>query len=214
MAAALAVDNDVLLKALSYGLEESFWPSGRPEEIGVLGAARYVLGDRLARVTLRRDERREALCALLDRTEALEPDKGEIDLAAQIEKRAAELGLELDGGESQLAAMVSRRGMELLETGDKRAIAGLESLVAEIGDLKALCGRVRCLEQIAHRVASDDFAAVSSAICAEAEVDKSLSVCFNCHSDSMPGKAAVLEVLCQYIEDVRQRAPSVLEPGP
>jgi hypothetical protein len=206
-----AVDNDVLLKALRYGLQRSFWPEG---EIGVLGAARYVVGKRLERAE--GASSREALGRLLGEAEELEPEPGELELAAEIERRAADLGLELDGGESQLVAMVVRREMTLLETGDKRAIASLEPMVAEIAELATLCGRVRCLEQVAHRVSSENgrFPGFAAAICAKAEVDRSLSTCFSCYSNAAAEQPAVLAALRSYIEDLRSRAPSVLEPGP
>ena len=210
MTAELAVDNDVLLKAISYGLERSFWPDTGDSEIGVLGAARYVIGNRLEKTKPGRADAKEALEELLGETEELEPDEAELDLAAEVERRAQELGLELDPGESQLTAMVVRREIAVLETGDKRAIAGLEPLVAEITELGALCGKVRCLEQIAHRLVGEqeNFPRVASAICAETDVDKSLSVCFSCYSGMTAKQEAVLEALLEYIEDVRAMAPS------
>lgn len=216
MAAAVAVDNDVLLKALSYGLEESFWPGEAMQAIGVLGAARFVLTDRLARAKLKRGDCQAELGVLLERAEILEPDEIEVSLAAVIEKRAAELGLELDGGESQLAAMVAVRGVRTFETGDKRAIAGLEPLTAEFNDLAPLRGRIRCLEQIAHRLAVDeqDFPDIAEAICAEAHVDRSLSTCFSCYSHASVEQKSALEGLRSYIEAVRKHAPNVLEAGP
>jgi hypothetical protein len=124
--------------------------------------------------------------------------------------------LELDGGESQLAAMVARRGIESFETGDKRAIAGLEPMVGEIAELASLCGLVRCLEQIAHRLAAveDDFPSVADAICGEVDVDRSLSTCFSCYSGVRAEQTSVLEALRSYIEAVRQIAPNMLETGP
>lgn len=216
MAASVAVDNDVLLKALSYGLEGSFWPSGEAQTIGVLGAARFVLADRLVRAKLKRGHCHVELGMLLERAEILEPEEIEVSLAAVIEKRAAELGLELGGGESQLAAMVATRGVKTFETGDKRAIAGLEPLAAELDDLAPLHGRIRCLEQIAHRLAAveQDFPHIAKAICAEAQVDRSLSTCFSCYSGVSVEQGSALEGLRSYIEAVREHAPSVLEKGP
>jgi hypothetical protein len=210
MGAQQAVDNDVLLKAIRYGLETAFWPT---QKIGVLGAARFVIGKRVESEGSGRPER---LKKLLGRAEELEPDPGELDLAAEIERRAAELGVELDSGESQLAAVVVRRGIDLFETGDKRAIAGLEPLMTEIEELDQLCGRVRCLEQIAHRVSADAgrFTSISHAICAEQGVDKSLSTCFSCYTGGGAERSAVLDALRSYIEDLRSHAPSVLEAGP
>lgn len=216
MTAAVAVDNDILLKALSYGLEGYFWPDDEQQMVGMLGAARFVLTDRLAKAELRRGTCAAALEALLDRAEILEPEEAEVGLAAAVEKRASELGLELDGGESQLAAMVVARGIGKFETGDKRAIAGLEPMVGEITELAALCGRIRCLEQIAYRLAvvDEDFPCIADAICTEANVDRSLSTCFSCYSGIKAEQGSVLEALRSYIEAVRQVAPTVLEAGP
>lgn len=216
MAAAVAVDNDILLKALSYGLEGYFWPEEEERVIGVLGAARFVLSDRLAKAGLKRGSCADALKHLLHRAEILEPEKAEVDLAAAVERRASELGFELDGGESQLAAVVVTRGFESFETGDKRAIAGLEPMVNEITSLGALCGRVRCLEQIAHRLAAvdEDFPHIAEAICGEADVDRSLSTCFSCYSGLKVTQDSVLEALLSYIKAVRESAPTVLEAGP
>ena len=216
MAAARAADNDVLLKALSYGLEESFWPSDSGEEIGVLGAARFVLAKRLASGGLRRGGCEDELEDLLARAEILEPDEDELDLAARIERRAAEIGLDLDGGESQLAAICALREIPLLETGDKRAIAGFEPLAGEFSELAAICGRIRCLEQIAHRLAADepDFDDLVASICGEPDVDRSLSICFSCLSDAVASQDGVLAALRSYISDLRTAAPTVLEPGP
>lgn len=216
MSTAVAVDNDVLLKALSYGLEGLFWPETHQSKIGVLGAARFVLLDRLAKANLKRNHTDRALKQLLNRAEVLEPDSAEIALAARVEKRASELGLELDGGESQLAAMVAKRGIDLFETGDKRAILGLEPMVGEITELAVLCGRVRCLEQIAHRLAAADehFAIVAGCICDESDVDRSLSTCFSCYSGIEAEQDMVLEALSSYIGAIREAAPTVLEAGP
>ena len=216
MTAEVAVDNDVLLKALSYGLEHLFWPEEDHGVIGVLGAARFVLADRLAKTNLQRSDINSALKQLLDRAEVLEPDDEEVDLAAKVEKRASELGLELDGGESQLVAMVAKRGIAMFETGDKRAIASLEPMVGEIDELACLCGRVRCLEQIAHRLAAEDshFPFVAGCVCKEADVDRSLSTCFSCYSGGKTNQAVVLEALLSYINAIRQTAPTVLEAAP
>jgi predicted nucleic acid-binding protein len=209
-----AVDNDVLLKALSYGIEARVWPeSDDPPDIAVLGAARFVVGGYLAGANLGRDPD-QALGELLARAEELEPTEPELECAAEIERAAQDRGLELDGGESQLAAMALERGFQTLETGDKRAIAAFEQLMTEVGALADLAGRLRCLEQIVHRLASqEEFDFLASAICGAPAVDKSLTICFSCHSGGA-GQDSALEALLQYIEDVRGQAPKLLEAGP
>jgi len=210
-----AVDNDVLLKAFSYGIETAFWPaSAGPPDIAVLGAARFVVGGYLAKADLKPEDSIQALIELLGRAEELEPTDPELVYAAEIERAAQDRGIELDGGESQLAAIVLKRGIQIFETGDKRAITAFEQLVTEVDGLADLAGRVRCLEQIIHRLASQsDFEALEEAICSAPAVDKSLTICFSCHSGGA-GRDSALEALMQYIEAIRHHAPTLLEAGP
>jgi hypothetical protein len=209
-----AVDNDLILKSVSYGLAGVFWPDGKTGSIGILGAARYVVRHEIDRADLNRgaDAAQSGLSALLARCEELEPTDEEIELAAQIELCGQEHGLALDNGESQLAALVVSRGIPLLETGDKRAIAGLEEARCHIEALDALRGRVRCLEQIARRVIAvdDAFSEFSAGVCAEATVDKSLSICFGCFGGSPADQVTALEALDQYVREVRDSAPAML----
>ena len=46
-------------------------------------------------------------------------------------------------------------------------------------------------------------------ICAEAAVDKSLSICFECHALA-EGRPLELTGLLSYIRDVRRKAPTLL----
>jgi hypothetical protein len=208
------VDNDLILKSVSYGFADVFWPDGEPGSIGILGAARYVVRHEIDRGSLNRGAcaAQADLSVLLARCEELEPTDEEIDLAAQIELCGQEHGLALDNGESQLAALVVTRDLPLLETGDKRAIAGLEEARCHLQVLDALRGRVRCLEQIARRLigAEEAFEDLSAGICGEAGVDKSLSVCFGCFGDSPADRATALEALEQYVREVRDSAPAML----
>lgn len=208
----VAVDNDVLIKAACYGFAAELDGS---RSLGVLGAAKYVVAGRIDRATLSgdREAARVAALDLIARSRMLEPSAGELELAAAIETRAQRLGLELDAGESQLAAMMVRRRIRTLETGDKRAVAGLEVLLDELSDLAPLRGRLRCLEQIVARcLDSVGPDALAHAICREPDVDKTLSICFRCFS--APPHAAALDRagLDSYIAALRASAPRVLEP--
>lgn len=208
------VDNDLILKSVCYGLAEAFWPKDDPKSIGILGAARYVIRHEIDRASLNRgaDAAHSDLSGFLARCEELEPTEGEIALAAEVELCGQEHGLALDNGESQLAAIVVTRDLPLLETGDKRAIAGLEEVRRHLKALNALRGRVRCLEQIAHRVieVEEGFDGFSKGVCAEPDVDKSLSICFGCFGDSPADRATAHEALTQYIIEVRRSASDVL----
>lgn len=157
-----AVDNDLILKAVCYGLADEFWPEAKVTGLGILGAARYVVSDQIKRGTLNRAyaDVRSDLDELLERCEALEPTEAEVALAAEVELCGQELGLALDNGESQLAAIIVSREIPLLETGDKRAIAGLEQVRHRLRVFETLRKRVRCLEQIALRLVGDGAAEV------------------------------------------------------
>ena len=148
---AVAVDNDVLLKAACYGFTLRFWalPGDFPG-VGVLGAARFVLATAVARGSRVRDKAAAtfALAEFFALAEVLEPTDSELGVAADLEQLAQRAGLELDVGESQLAAMVTGRGIPLLDTGDKRAVRGLEALIERSRTCAQLCARVRCLEQL------------------------------------------------------------------
>src|SRR5207253_1052389 len=97
-------------------------------------------------------------------------------------------------GESQLCSIVITRAISILDTGDKRAIESFETLLDEIGGLELIGGRVRCLEQIVHGlVQGGAIDELLDAICAEPDVDKTLSICFGCYSGVRAAVAAVLE---------------------
>jgi hypothetical protein len=214
-AVGIAVDNDVLLKAACYGLAVHFWTSS--QEIGVLGAARFVLADAVSRGSTVRDKKatREALAELFARAAVLEPTDEELTAAAELEQQAQRAGLELDVGESQLATMVVVRAIELLDTGDKRAVRGLEALIeSSCSSASApLCGRVRCLEQLlllALAAAGDEFDAIARAVCGEPDVDKTASICFSCYSGGGADLRSVQVALESYLAALRREAPRVL----
>lgn len=210
------VDNDLILKSVCFGLADTFWPTGE-SSLGVLGAVRYVVPHAIDRAPPRRgsDAAQSDLNDLLLRCEELEPTEEEVTLAAEVELCGQEHGFALDNGESQLAAIVILRGIALLETGDKRAIAGLEGARSYIETLHGLRRRVRCLEQIARRLAQSNeyFERISTSVCAESGVDKSLSICFGCFSDTPADQATALEALNQYVQAIRRSAPEVLVDG-
>lgn len=206
-----AVDNDVLIKLSCYRLAESL-VEGRV--IGVLGAARFVLARGISRTEFAGDRKaaEDAAREMLAASAVLEPTDEELALAATTELVAQRLGLSLDAGESQLAAMVTARGIPLLETGDKRAIRAFERLLDELPELSDLHGRLRCLEQTALRIAAVIGAeTVASAVCAEAGVDKTLSICCRCFSPPPHDAKVDRDVFASYISALRSQAPRVLE---
>jgi len=207
----IAIDNDIVLKASSYGLASNFWPAGGPD-IGVLAAARFAVPTYVDRGRGRDKARAKTqLAAFLARASFLEPTEPEIRMALSFEVAAQGARLALDTGESQLCAMVISRSMDSLETGDKRAIESLETLLNYVADLAALCGLVRSLEQVVRRSITDDptFAVVSAAVCGEPDIDKSLSICFSCWGSGAT-RAAAVTALESYIADLRTWAARIL----
>jgi hypothetical protein len=213
----VAVDNDVLLKSACYRVAAHFWALS--DHVSVLGAARFVLADAISRGSTVRDKESAsaALAELLERASVLEPTDDELTAAAALEQLAQRLGLELDAGESQLAAMVAARPIELLDTGDKRAVRGLEALVERSSICGQLCGRVRCLEQLlllALIGAAEDFDEIGRAVCAEPDVDKTTTICFSCYSGGGADLEAVAAALNSYLGALRRDAPRILMADP
>lgn len=207
-----AVDNDIVLKALRLDCTAMFWSA--LESIGVLGAAKYVIRDRIRRGKLTEDDPsiEDRAAALFEAASALEPTSDELDLANELEREAQRMALPLDTGESQLCAVVALRGLALLTTGDKRAIKSLEKLRALAPWLEKLTGKIRCLEQLVAAAVVDDAVstALGSRVCADASVDKTLSICFGCLGGSSPSKSDVAACLRSYIEALRMSAPTLL----
>ena len=209
----LLIDNDVLIKCACYSiLDEIRGPSDQAHDVAVLGAARFVVGKYLERRGTIQDRAaaqrrfRDYLSTVI----VLEPTTSEVKLASAIEEAALLLDLDLDSRESQLCAIALFRGSSLLLTGDKRAIASAETLKDSVGELTLLAGRLVCLEQavmgVVERIGIDTIRVL---ICAEAAVDKSLSICFECHALA-EGRPLELTGLLSYIRDVRRQAPTLL----
>jgi hypothetical protein len=206
-------DNDVLLKAASYGLLHVLVVEyvASDKKIGYLGAARYMLPKVLQKARLRKDAAAAvaALTAWFDESESIEPTDGEIVTASQLERAAQKLGVQLHGGESQLCAVVMNRGIERLLTGDKQAIGALHALIGDDETLATLSGRIHCLEIIVQAVVEKhgvDF--IRRAICDEPGVDKTLSIVFSC-SNPQTEADQVLAGLHSYISDIKKNAGRV-----
>ena len=208
----LLVDNDVLIKLACYALLTELPAStGNFERFGVLGSAPFVVRKRLEKVGLinDRDAALRSFGEFLASATILEPTEDELTLASELEDKAVLLGVDLDGGESQLCAIAIHRQAALVLTGDKRAIAGAERICLEVPALSALAGRIVCLEQAIMGIASRvGIAAVRSKICAEAKMDKSLSICLGCNLGD--GATVSFEGLSSYISSMRQEASSLL----
>jgi hypothetical protein len=211
-----AIDNDILFKGACYGLLSELIATAcsGTETVGTLGSARFVVGKKIEKNNLLRD-RKAALAhffEFLNRSEALEPTQNEQNLAADLELAAQRLGINLDSGESQLCAVLVFRVLPLLLTGDKRAITAMEKLIDADNRLNALCGKVRCLEQLVYdALMKGDHLAFRTAVCAEPQVDKALAICFSCTSQSVV-LASIVEGLQSYVNALRREANHVLSP--
>lgn len=210
----IAVDNDIVLKAVCFELAGDFWPA--KTGLGVLGAAKYVLAKAVTteNVSGNPDALQEALRQLFARTVILEPTETEIDFAAELVLLAQTNDLELDTGEAQLTAIVIERAIPLMETGDKRALSALEAELDLGPRLAGLPGRVRCLEQLvaAALVDGEALRRVRAGICAEPALDKALSICLACTTNRPLTLDSALEALASYISSLREAAPRILAP--
>lgn len=207
-----AIDNDILYKGAGYGLLIDLIEAipAQPKNVGVLGAAKFVVTAKLLKSRL------SAALPLLDEVlrhvQYLEPTVAETGYAAQLEYEAQRAGLNIDTGESLLCAIVVERTLLHLATGDKKAIKGIDSLLAARGEINKLAGKVICLEQLVLRlIRGSDASAVRSAICAQATLDRALAACFSCASPEIKADGWE-EGLASYIRDVRADAPSILAP--
>jgi hypothetical protein len=218
--AQVAVDNDILIKGAWYALLRQLVavvPS-TPGETLILGQAQYVVRDAIKRMAKRKGipgaaEAQAVFDELLPDLVSAEPTEEEALLAASFERAAQQAGLAVDTGESLLCAIALTRSLTRVATGDKRALRGLEVLVDTHPDLKKLEGSFVCLEQLLVRLlANGDPSQVRAAICARANVDISLAMCFSCTNPSPPEPGHWKEGLASYINGVRTEAPTLLEP--
>jgi hypothetical protein len=205
-----AIDNDVLLKAVSYDLVEELLPS--LDTLACLGSARFVLTKWLRR----RLEPADSITALgrltstLAGIDVIEPTREEQEMAADLEYLAQLNALSLDSGESQLCAIVVTRSFEFLLTGDKRAVVAIERLLALDARLLGLLHKVRCLEhlvvQAIERYGHDQLRV---AVCGHPDVDKVLSIVFSCAS-GISTKSHTPQGLASYLVDLRVYAGRVM----
>jgi hypothetical protein len=187
------VDNDILFKGACYGLLDAFLApvSVAGDSFGILGAARFVVSKKIIKRAPHKGivAAHEHLATFLGRAAVVEPTEDEQRMAAEFELAAQRAGLGFDAGESQLCSILICRSTPLLLTGDKRAIQAIEQLLDSESRLVALCGKIRCLEQLVLDTfsASPNPDTLRTAICAEVEVDKTLTICFSCHCEDGSG---------------------------
>jgi hypothetical protein len=208
------IDNDIVFKGACYGLLPELLSNvcDPKDPAGILGAARFVVSKRIQRSPLNKGT--EAAIAnlqyFLTRAVTIEPTEAERSMAGEFELAALHAGVSLDAGESQLCAVLITRLVPLLFTGDKRAIRGIERLLDSEDRLAALCGKVRCLEQLVLDAlpGSGEANSLRKSICAEAHIDKALTICFGCSSGPDGGDYSA--GLQSYIADLRKQATRML----
>lgn len=215
----LVIDNDVLIKMSRFQLVGELLhlacPAGCANNTGVLATARFICAARLRKAITNGETTTnsvETFEAFLASVEILEPSEKELALAAQLEDEAQAGNLALDAGESILTAIATLRGSQIL-TGDKRAVAAIEQLLATVPDIRDLSGCAICLEQ-AVMTLTDSLGAdvVRARICAEPTADHALRLVFECRRDGAEGDFEPLGLI-SYIDDLRRFAPTVLMPG-
>ncbi|HUV69869.1 MAG TPA: hypothetical protein VMW15_09430 [Terracidiphilus sp.] len=212
--AEAAVDNDVILKGVSYGFLTELLAAipEAPHAYGILGTAKFVLRKALQKRPPRRAEATKAeLEAALTVLEILEPTEQETALAAQLEFEAQQHAVPMHVGECQLVAMLVTREFHHILTGDRKAIAALASIALPAGiDPARLTARFICFEQaVRHLVVAQGAVLVKTAICAEREVDSAMRVCFSCASPEVD-EASWLAGLDNHIADLRAASGGLL----
>lgn len=209
-----AIDNDVILKGVSYGFLAELLagiPDG-PYAHGILGSAKYVLRKALQRrPPIRVQAAKEELEAAFASLEILEPTAHETALAAQLEYQAQRQAVPMHVGECQLVAMLVTREFRHFLTGDRRAIIALGSLTLPAAIEPAnLVAKFICFEQaIRYLVAAHGAAMVKTAICSECEVDVAMRVCFSCSSPEVD-EASWLAGLDSHIAELRAASGELL----
>lgn len=216
MSLEAAIDNDVLIKSACFDLLDPLAEaSGNPHLLGILGVAKYVVTHHLS-VRADLSDGAGALArfeTFMRAVSLLEPNEEEINLATAIEELAVRAGLPLDTGESQLCAIVIHKGAKLLITADKKAIESLEILLPDFNDLDHLQERVASFEQLVigltERLGPSE---TRQKVCAESGCDKTMSICFQCASNETQENFQPVG-LASYINDLRDKAPTLLAPG-
>lgn len=209
-----AVDTDVLFKGASYGLLRELVEAITPDlsQVGVLGAAPFILRSKLRRTKLTSSPENVALLIeqFVREAAVLEPTGEEARFAAQLEFNAQSANLSLHEGESLLCAIVIRRALSWLVTGDKRAVSSLEQLLESNHEAAPLAGKALCLEQLFLRLINEENGvSIRDAVCREVNVDRALAICFSCCSPEV-GPESWLSGLRSYIADLRSEAPTLL----
>lgn len=213
----LLLDVDIAVKLAAYDLLDAIshpgCPDGCERTTGVTAATKYVARTYLRRRASDPENATERLDRYLDSASVLEPLDAELKLAARLESEAARAGVALDTGESQLCAIAILRGLPAVLTGDKRAIAGAESLLDAVPELRRLEQRIACLEQaVTLAVGRIGALLVRERVIAESRIDTAVSICFQ-FTRSAVSETFYPAGLASYINSLRASAPTLLMAG-
>jgi hypothetical protein len=209
------VDNDILFKALMYGLlHELLGPyNTSTDALGVLGAAQFVIAKKIRKQspgTTVTAEKLDQFFNFMKGCYVLEPTDEEQAMAADFEFAAQRAAVALDSGESQLCAVLVQRAVPVLLTGDKRAIHAIQALLRTDTRLLTLYGKVVCLEQLFLRsITEASKSPLRAAVCREPDLDKAITICFSCKGRD-PQLSNIIAGLQSYINDLRTKASLVL----
>ena len=209
MSDGIYLDNDVVLKMCIYMFAEELILATTLNSLppALLGVAKFTLRARVRRSKSigNQEAVRSTLEVALAAARLVEPTEEEIELAAELEQRAAGLGQEFDTGESQLVAMLLKRESPLLITGDKRAIRAL----SHIAPVELNC-RLACFEQlIATVILKFGHERLRTHVCAEPATDRAITASFACYSPTSTIQN-VVEGLLSYVNDIRKDADRLL----
>ncbi len=210
----VAVDTDAVHKLLVYGLidEAKVALGSTLPQFHCLGASKYVVRRLItdgnfhkSREDLESEFKRVLSCITL-----IEPTAEEVELAARLESIAQQSGNSLDVGESQLCAVLATRHLDLIVTGDKRAIVAAENLYQIDSEYSFLSSKFASIEQVfLNMIKIHDLEKLKSSVCLESGIDKSLSTCFSCTSKIINSDSTI-EGLKSYVNNLKSRAASVL----
>lgn len=205
-----ALDSDIVLKFGRYCSSDLLFmvTSFGDRAPLIVSAARFACRARARRWAVADPEIGVTIENILARVRLIEPSSDDIAVAADLEEARQRRGLALDAGESLLFAITAARPGLFSVTGDKRAIAALGAI-----GLPGLNSRIACFEQLlATLMAYGQGGALRAAVCADATVDRTAAICFQCQATGVDD-ATVVGALVSYIEALRGQAPNLLLPG-
>lgn len=210
----VAIDNDVLHKTTVYGLLADLLQARMKDaaQYFMLGAARFIVARKLKKNPPSRgyEVAMAEFETLVPLIEILEPQDGELRIAAELEYAAQQADVDLDSGESMLCAALLHRGLDYLFTGDKRAIFAIQQLLDAGTIPNELEKRILCLEQLfIGLLDGGNGERIRAAICSELKADIALSNCFSCRSTGTTIDSW-RQGLASYVGDLERRAPKVL----